>query len=253
MRQPRVYSTDAFILKRSDFGEADRLLTLLTPKTGKVKVVAKGVRRTTSRLAGNVELFTVSHLLLASGRDLDIITQAETRERFDHLTDKVWAGTCAYYMSELVDRFLGEEVEHYDIYQLLIDALRFLDGIALSDAREASSLLLRYFELQLLDHLGYRVSLHQCASCGGDLLPQENGYNAALGGTVCQNCSHHSRRTISLNTLKVCRLLQRSTLTSFPKIRLTADIEHEIEAVIQSNIRYQLEREIKSWDLLHTV
>src|ERR687885_415233 len=72
-----VYRTEAIILRRSDFGEADRILTLYTPRYGKRRAIAKGVRKTTSRLAGHVELFTRVQLRLAEGRNLDIVTQAQ--------------------------------------------------------------------------------------------------------------------------------------------------------------------------------
>ncbi|MGH2469188.1 MAG: DNA repair protein RecO, partial [Chloroflexota bacterium] len=74
---PHLYATEAVVLERRDFGEADRLLTLYTPVRGKVRAIAKGSRRTTSRLAGHVELFTHTRVLLASGRNLDIVTQCE--------------------------------------------------------------------------------------------------------------------------------------------------------------------------------
>src|ERR671917_366457 len=74
----RVYPTEAIVLRRSDFSEADRLLTLYTPRYGKRRVIAKGVRKTTSRLAGHIELFTRVQLLLAEGRNLDIVTQAQS-------------------------------------------------------------------------------------------------------------------------------------------------------------------------------
>src|SRR6266436_5729191 len=97
----RVYTTEAIVLRRTDFGEADRILTLFTPTYGKVRAVAKGVRRTTSRLAGHLEPFTRTQLLLATGRDLDIVTQAEARERLDALRGDLWHATGAWYAAEL--------------------------------------------------------------------------------------------------------------------------------------------------------
>ncbi|HEX5439629.1 MAG TPA: DNA repair protein RecO, partial [Ktedonobacterales bacterium] len=108
MAHPHVYSTEAICLRRTDFGEADRILTLFTPAYGKVRAIAKGVRRTTSRLAGHLEPFTRTQLLLAHGRDLDIVTQAEARERLEALRDDVWHATAAWYLAELVDRFLED-------------------------------------------------------------------------------------------------------------------------------------------------
>src|ERR1700694_2435048 len=101
MRTPRVYSTEAIVLRRTDYGEADRILTLFTPRQGKVRAIAKGARRTNSRPAGHRELFARTQSLLASGRELDIVTQAEARERLDHLRDDLWHATAAWHMAEM--------------------------------------------------------------------------------------------------------------------------------------------------------
>ena len=115
MRQPHVYTTDACILKRIDYGEADRILTLFTPAHGKLNAIAKGARRTTSRLAGHIELFTRTQLQLASGRDLAIITQGEVREPFPSLRTGLWHATSAYYLAELLDKFTEAHSEHRDL------------------------------------------------------------------------------------------------------------------------------------------
>ncbi|MGZ3680946.1 MAG: DNA repair protein RecO, partial [Ktedonobacterales bacterium] len=122
----RVYSTEAIVLRRTNFGEADRILTLFTPSYGKVRAIAKGVRRTTSRLSGHLEPCTRTQLLLATGRDLDIITQAEGRERLDHLRDHHWHATGAWYVAELVDRFLEDADPHPRLYQHFTRTLRLL-------------------------------------------------------------------------------------------------------------------------------
>jgi DNA repair protein RecO (recombination protein O) len=139
MRRPHVYTTDALILKRMDYGEADRILTLFTPGRGKIKAIAKGARRTTSRIAGHVDLFTRSQLQLAAGRDLEIVTQGESRERFPHLRAGLWHATTAYYLAELIDKFTEEHSEHADLYTLVIESLRRLDEDAAASARATSN------------------------------------------------------------------------------------------------------------------
>ena len=136
MRRPHVYTTDALVIKRMDYGEADRILTLFTPGRGKIKAIAKGARRTTSRIAGHVELFTRSQLQLSAGRDLEIITQGESREHFPHLRTELWHATTAYYLAELIDKFTEEHNEYADLYALLIDSLRRLDEDAASLAQQ---------------------------------------------------------------------------------------------------------------------
>src|SRR6476646_11311739 len=134
MAHPHVYSTEAICLRRTDFGEADRILTLFTPTYGKVRAVAKGVRRTTSRLAGHLEPFTRTQLLLATGRDLDIVTQAEAKERLDALRQDVGHATGAGYVAELVDRFLEDADPHPRLYTLFVETLRLLDDGAAAPA-----------------------------------------------------------------------------------------------------------------------
>lgn len=90
--RPRVYSTEAIVLRRDDYGEADRLLTLLTPRSGKMRVMAKGARKTSSRKAGHVELFTRVTLMLARGRLFDIVTQAEAIETHRALREDLQRG-----------------------------------------------------------------------------------------------------------------------------------------------------------------
>ncbi len=274
MRQPHLFSTEACILKRMDYGEADRILTLFTPHQGKLRAIARGVRRTTSRLAGHVEPFTRSQLQLATGRELAIVTQGEVREAFPHLRGALWHATTAYYLAELLDKFTEDHSEHRDVYTLLIDTLRRLDEDAAlaptasayrnghsngaynganGAARSRAWQILRYFELHLLGSLGYQPALHDCASCGTPLEPVENGFNATLGGVLCPNCSRYAHRPVSLASLKVLRLLQTTSWERLPRLRLESSEQHEIEYVLQALIRFHLERDLKSWEFLRHI
>jgi DNA repair protein RecO (recombination protein O) len=255
MPHPRVYPTEAVVLRRIDFGEADRILTLFTPTYGKVRAIAKGVRRTTSRLAGHLEPFTRTQLLLATGRDLDIVTQAEARERLDALRADLWHATGAWYIAELVDRFLEDADPHPRLYALFVETLRRLEVGARQEPKETgrSWLALRYFELRLLEELGFRPNLHTCAGCDTPLRPVENGYSAELGGALCPNCSRHAQRRISLNALKILRLLQTTEWDALPRLRLERGLQAEIEGVVQSTLRYHLDRELKSWSFLQSL
>ncbi len=252
MRTPRVYATEAIVLRRTDFGEADRILTLFTPQKGKLRAVAKGVRRTTSRLAGHLEPFGRVQVLLATGRELDIVTQAEARERLDSLRDDLWHATGAWYCAELVDRFLQDADPHPRLYQLFTQTLLRLEQGAAHPAESRGWLALRYFELHLLDELGYRPALHQCAGCDTPLTPIENGYNAELGGALCPKCARYSQRRISVDALKVLRLLQTSEWEAVPRLRLAPTLQGEIEAILQATLRFHLDRDLKSWNFLHS-
>lgn len=241
------------MLRRSDFGEADRVLTLFTPAHGKLHTVAKGIRRTTSRKAGHLEPFMRSQLLLAAGRDMDIITQAEERERFEHLRSSLWHATGAWYVAELVDRFLEDSDPHPRVFRLFLDTLRTLDETAAQGDESRGWLALRYFELHLLDELGYRPGFHHCTSCDTPLRPEENGFSAEMGGALCPACRHSSERRLALPALKVLRLLQTSTWEAVPRLRIDGDLRRDIDAALQSLLRHHLDRELKSWPFLARV
>jgi DNA repair protein RecO (recombination protein O) len=182
MRQPHLLSTEACILKRMDYGEADRILTLFTPNQGKLRAIAKGARRTTSRLAGHVEPFTRSQLQLASGRELAIVTQGEVREPFPHLRDTLWHATTAYYLAELLDKFTEDHSEHRELYTLLIDTLRRLDEDAAHSAAPQSPAASN-------GHARLRESRAPYAALNGDVgasVPGNGAHNGADNG------AHHA-------------------------------------------------------------
>src|SRR5262245_10066057 len=107
-RPERSFRTQAIILKRRDFGEADRVVTILTPNHGKLDVVAKGARKPTSHKTGHVELFTRADMLIHHGRGLDIIAQVEMVAPYMALREDLSRGAYASYAAELLDRFAAE-------------------------------------------------------------------------------------------------------------------------------------------------
>ena len=263
MSQPHSYSAEAIVLKHSDLGEADRIVTLFTPYKGKVRAVAKGARRPISKKAGHLELLCYSRLHLAQGRNLDIITQAQSIESFVNLRNQLWHMTCGFYLAELVDRFIEDDAPHLDVYNLLLEALRTLNshaqGAQSSKSQEIgdravnndrTQLLLHYFEIYLLSFIGYEPVLRSCAHCKAELLPRENGFNPSLGGALCPNCSHLWSQALSMNALKVLRLLQRTEWPLIPHFRFERSVQAEVKAATHSLLRFHLEHDLKSWSFL---
>jgi DNA repair protein RecO (recombination protein O) len=242
MTAPRVYQTEAIVLKRIKLGEADRILTLYTADLGKIKAVAKGTRRPKSKLGGHVELLTHSLLMLARGRNLDIITQAQTIDNFLALKDDLGRISYSLYILELVDSFTAEHIENRRLFSLLLDTLH-----RLSQAEDGESVL-RYFELHLLDHLGYRPRLQQCAGCDAPLQPATNFFSSSQGGALCHDCGYQEpiARPLSLNALKVLRLWQECDYATASRVRINSQLSSELEQVLREYIKYLLERQLKS-------
>ena len=269
MRAQRSYSTEAIVLKHVDLGEADRILTLFTPHRGKFHALAKGSRRPGSKKAGHLELLCQSQLQVAQGRNLDIITQAQSLESFQHLRSEFWHMTCGFYLAELVDRFIEDSsgasphTTQKNTYELLTLALRVLEQDALemlhrrnagdeqiTQSYNRTQFLLRYFEMYLLTFVGYEPVLLTCTHCNTELRPQENGFNASLGGALCPDCSHLWSQSLSMNALKVLRLLQRTDWPQVPRFQLDTRLHSEIESAMHSLLRFHLERDLKSWSFL---
>ena len=147
----RTYKTEGIILKRTNFGEADKILTIYTRHFGKIKVLAKGVRKTTSRKSGHLELFNWAQIYLAKGRNLDIITEAETVRSFRGWRKNLAKVGLAYYFCELVERLTAENVKNQEIFNLLCGGLLGLGRARASDLAQAS----QNFAQKLLEETGF--------------------------------------------------------------------------------------------------
>jgi DNA repair protein RecO (recombination protein O) len=243
----RVYRTEALVLRRTDFGEADRLLTVFTPGRGKLRLVAKGARKPSSRKSGHVELFSHGQFMVAVGRELDIVTQAETLEPFLPLREDLLRTTYAYYLAELADAFTAERDENGPLFRLLIDAFGWL--CLAGDLALAA----RYLELHLLGLVGYQPQLFACVGCKSPLEPEVSYLSAADGGVLCPKCGHDwtGAMELSVNALKVLRFLQTRQWETCRLLRLNPSTRAEIERVMNVYITYHLERKLKSVDFIH--
>lgn len=145
-----AYRTEAFVLRNSNFGEADRLLTIFTKHLGKKKVIAKGVRRITSRRGGNLELFNKVVLFLHEGKTFDIVTEAEVINSFPNLRKDLPCLSLAFVAAEVIDRLTPDGQEHRDVFDLLDD---FYQSISCSSgSREVRLFAL---EVKVLKALGF--------------------------------------------------------------------------------------------------
>jgi DNA repair protein RecO (recombination protein O) len=261
----RLYRTDAIVLRRQDFGEADRILTLYSPTLGKFRAIAKGVRRPKSRLGGHVELFTHVNVLVAQGRNLDIVTQAEAMRPFHGIRDDLWKAAYASYAAELIDRFTEERLENRALFTLLVEALTYLDGVPVmaqpGEIRESSGdaeisasveLAMRNYEAQLLGHLGYAPELTNCTECQARIAPGENRFSPSAGGVLCESCGdlQPSARLVSVNAIKALRLLSQEPFGVFRRLKLPEPVSREVESALRSQINFILERQPKTTEFL---
>jgi DNA repair protein RecO (recombination protein O) len=241
--RPRTYKTRAIVLAHFDLGEADRIITLLTPEEGKIRAVAKGVRKPKSRIGGSVEPFAELDVVLARGRSLDVITQVGVTEAWLNLRDRLESTAVAWYLGELSDRAVEERGGVQPVYGLLRRGCQLLDD-GMRPARVA-----RWFESGLADGMGMRPELDRCVECDRMLEEDETfRWVPALGGVLCANHPGPPAETsrLSLDALKLLRAYRRLDVEAIAALRIPPPVEAEVETVMRAYTRYILEREARS-------
>ncbi|TFD65558.1 DNA repair protein RecO [Cryobacterium sp. Hb1] len=212
-----VYRDEAVVLRTHKLGEADRIVTMLTRQHGKVRAVAKGVRRTGSKFGARLEPFMVADVQLYEGRSLDIITQAESLGSYGALiTADYGSYTAASVMVETADK-LTESEGSLQQYLLLVGALR-----SLSRQEHGSHLTLNSYLLRAVSMAGWAPSFQDCARCGalGELsvAGQHSAMVVQMGGIVCDECAAPGSPRLDAETIDLLSAL------------LTGDWEHAAES-----------------------
>jgi DNA repair protein RecO (recombination protein O) len=249
MTKPRNYQTEAIIIKKTKLGEADCILTLYTPHLGKIQGFAKSLRKPKSKMAGHLELLTHSLVSLARGRNIDTITGSQTINSFLPLKSDLELTSYALYATELVNQFTADNVEDYPLFELLLETMHNLSRGGNNE------IILRYFELHLLDTVGYRPQLQQCVSCRSVLKDTTNSFCPGAGGMLCPNCTQSQPLTYPLSpkAQKVLLLLQNSDYSIVSELEIDPELSHQLEMVMRNYLRYLLEREVKSTAWLDTL
>ena len=243
----RIYRTDAVVLSRIDFGEADRILTVYTPHYGKLRIIAKGARRPTSKLLPHLEYFTRTRLMLAKGRELDVVTGAETIDPLLALREDMSAYAHASHCVEVLHRLTEDRQENEAVYDLLQRSLRLLaDGVD-------PFAVTRHFELALLTLLGFKPEIYQCVSCKGEILAAPNAFSTRLGGVICPICRPNdiAAPVLSVNAQKYLRTLDRSGLAATVRLPVDDSLAAELEGAIGAYLRHLIERDLNSLRVWH--
>ena len=234
-----TYRDRAVVLRKLDYGEADRIFTLLTRDHGKVGAIAKGVRKPASKLGPSLELYGHIDVLLAKGRgELDVVAQVERVPGYRIEGD-------AALIAELAERVCEDRHPVDGVYELAVAALFELAHE--TDPRRASA----WFIMTALDLLGYAPQLMACVSCERPLAAKPAAFSAAAGGFLCDQCAPPAMDLVPLATIKVLRLMASGDLATYRRLKLDGPVMASIEGVLQSQLEHHLDRRLKSLAFLN--
>ena len=243
MRPMPLYKEQGVVLRSAKLGEADKIVTVMTQGAGKVRAVAKGIRKTTSRFGARLEPFTHVSLMLYRGRgSLDTVSQAEIVSPFLGIRadlDRIAAGET---MVETVDKVAEEHERNVRLFLLLLTGMRALDTAPADPAAVTESFLLKLLSLS-----GFHPSLTACAVCGR-LDPSL--FASGQGGAVCSTCADPDAGPVSERALSLLSGLANADLLQAGSMRAEPVVRRESRALLFGFTEYHLERRIRSLPML---
>jgi len=246
MSNPRSYKTDAVILRRSEYGESDYLLTIYSRPFGKLTVIAKGARKHLSRRAGHVELYSHSHLVVHKGRGMDVVSQAEVINPFSQLQSDLDRTLLASHFAELLDQFAFEGESNPRAFDVIVRGYK-----RLCDLDSDANLVTRYYEFQLLRVMGFEPNLFECVITGETLQATDQFFCSDEGGVVsAQHTAGLDVMLLPLPIFKVLRHFSRSKWSQIKTLKLSPEHHATLKRVLHHYITSILERKLKSVALL---
>jgi len=239
-----LYRTNVIVIKNRNFGEADRILVLLSEELGKFEAVVKGARRERSRFVGNTLAFNYLKAMFFAGKNIDTLSQVELIHPFTKLHEDLTKLAYANFWVELIDGFVPERVEVKEVVQFLLAAFLTLEQT------DDPALLNLAFEIRLLNYLGYQPELDVCIACRQPVSTAGPAVYFAMvaGGVVCENCRLQYSGLTLINPL-LLNLMKRLAATDIRQLIDAKGIDGDyqiVAAILREFIEVRLERPLKS-------
>lgn len=236
------YKDRGIVIRRDNFGEADRRVTVYCRWGGKTILLAKSSRRPTSKLAGVVNLLNEIDFVAARTKTIDILTEAQIVVSHDKLSAHLAKTKMAYWACELIDKFTEINEPYPNLYNKLSQTLVYLE-------KNFSDLALCHFIFFSLKELGYRPEIKKCAQCGRPLKALDKMlFSDAAGGIVAAPCHAAGGRPLKADTIKAMRLLD-GTLAQATHVNVSPLVLKELETNLKHFVQFILQRRIVSESL----
>lgn len=245
-----IQKTEGIVIKHIPIGEADRIVSLISPSIGKIRAVARGSRKPKSKMGGHLTPISHVKLSIATTKTIDQITEVETIESFRKIKEDLSLLSKASYIAELAESFVQEENESKQIFYLLLKCLNLLQIVP------DTEILIKFFELKLFSLSGFKPEMIICSECGIKLTPSSYKFNFESGGLLCSKCTleiHSPGEKLSINSIKLIRFIQNENFEKISQLNSTKNLLDEIEIVISKYLKSILDKELKSKPFLDLV
>ncbi len=237
------YRTKGIVIGKRDFFEADKILTVFTEDMGKIVVKAKGIKKIKAKMAGHLETFNYVDLELVKGHTFHIVTGAQVIKSFDNIKNDFERIGVFYYITEVLSKILAENAPQRNLFQFLLSITTRLE-----EENVNFLLLLLFFELNVLDFLGFKPEIVVCVGCRENIRGHHFYFSDERGGVLCETCGDTDflSSPISQNAIKLMRLLTTKNFDFLERVKIDDEIAREVKTINAFFIEHILGREIKS-------
>jgi DNA repair protein RecO (recombination protein O) len=243
-----LFRCEGIILRVRDFGEADRILTILSPDEGKFEAVARGARRTRSRHSGSTQQFSRGQFLVFRGRNIDTLSQVEMLPGFPSLTTVLEKMAYASYVAELIDRMTGERERSESLFSLALATFRALD--------EGSdpAMVTRAFEIKFMSEMGFQPELERCVGCGA---PEAAApwLGPGAGGLLCAKCRTRDVNAVAFSPAarETAKRLLAWDYRRIPALSPGSGTRAELDRAFRAYVDHRVERRLRSLDFIEEI
>ncbi|MBU1119354.1 DNA repair protein RecO [Patescibacteria group bacterium] len=238
-----LYKTKGFILKKSNFEDHHKIVTIFTQTHGKVKGISKGVRKIKSKLAPHLEIGMMSEFMLSESKSLQTITSAKSIKTYKNLRSDLHKATHLYCMCELLDKLVTDSFSDSSLFFLFDESLSSIDR---EQDQGRHELITIRFMLKALHTLGYLPELFNCTKCGSVLKEEVNYFSHSHGGMVCASCKENSCIALTGDELKVLRFLVRASFSDVERMQVQKKLSDTLNTLLFTYTQYLLSKKINS-------
>ncbi|WP_243290595.1 DNA repair protein RecO [Bacillus sp. FJAT-47783] len=226
-----LYKCEGIVIRTTDYGESNKIVTIYTRESGKVGVMARGAKKPNSRLAAVTQLFTYGTFLFQKSSGLGSLQQGETTNSMRLIREDIFLTAYASYLTELLDKGTENNQPNPFLFELLFQTLH-----RLSEGTDPD--ILRYiFEMKMLNVLGLYPNLNECVVCGG----KEGAFHFSIreNGFICHRCFNHDayRLNISPTVVKLLRVFYYLDLSRLGQVSVKEETKKELKWVIDEYYR----------------